>query len=87
MPGKARCIRSVQAAYPEQSRSRWMRRKRRNMAMNEKPKILIADDSEINRALLKEILGDGYDYLEAEDGAAAVELMRQRTDKIGRAHV
>ena len=57
-----------------------MRRKRRNMAMNEKPKILIADDSEINRALLKEILGDGYDYLEAEDGAAAVELMRQRTD-------
>ena len=29
-----------------------MRRKRRNMAMNEKPKILIADDSEINRALL-----------------------------------
>ena len=48
--------------------------------MNEKPKILITDDSEINRALLKEILGDGYDYLEAEDGAAAVELMRQRTD-------
>ena len=48
--------------------------------MSEKPKILIADDSEINRALLKEILGDGYDYLEAEDGAAAVELMRQRTD-------
>ena len=48
--------------------------------MNEKPKILIADDSEINRALLKEILGDGYDYLEAEDGVAAVELMRQRTD-------
>ena len=48
--------------------------------MNEKPKILIADDSEINRALLKEILGDGYDYLEAEDGTAAVELMRQRTD-------
>ena len=29
------------------------------MAMNEKPKILITDDSEINRALLKEILGDG----------------------------
>ena len=50
------------------------------MAINEKPKILIADDSEINRALLKEILGDGYDYLEAADGAEAVELMRQRTD-------
>ena len=26
------------------------------MAMNEKPKILIADDSEINRALLKEMI-------------------------------
>ena len=28
--------------------------------MNGKQKILIADDSEINRALLMEILGDGY---------------------------
>ena len=73
-------IQSVRTVCPEQSRDRKMRRKGRNMAMNEKPKILIADDSEINRALLKEILGDGYDYLEAEDGAAAVELMRQRTD-------
>ena len=34
--------------------------------MNGKQKILIADDSEINRALLMEILGDGYEYLEAE---------------------
>ena len=33
--------------------------------MNVKQKILIADDSEINRALLMEILGDGYEYLEA----------------------
>ena len=33
-----------------------MRRKRRNMAMNEKPKILIADDSEINRSMLADIL-------------------------------
>ena len=31
--------------------------------MNGKQKILIADDSEINRALLMEILGDGYEYL------------------------
>ena len=80
MLGKTYYIQSVRTVHPEQSRDRRLRRKRRNMAMNEKPKILIADDSEINRALLKEILGDGYDYLEAEDGAAAVELMRQRTD-------
>ena len=38
--------------------------------MNVKQKILIADDSEINRALLMEILGDGYEYLEAENGVA-----------------
>ena len=48
--------------------------------MSEKQKILIVDDSEINRAMLKEILGDGYAYLEAEDGVSAIELMRERTD-------
>ena len=48
--------------------------------MNVKQKILIADDSEINRALLMEILGDGYEYLEAENGTRAVELLREHTD-------
>ena len=48
--------------------------------MDVKQKILIADDSEINRALLMEILGDGYEYLEAENGVRAVELLREHTD-------
>lgn len=48
--------------------------------MDAKQKILIADDSEINRAMLKEILGDGYEYLEAENGTQAVEILRRRTD-------
>ena len=48
--------------------------------MNVKQKILIADDSEINRALLMEILGDGYEYLEAENGVRAVELLREHTE-------
>ena len=48
--------------------------------MNVKQKILIAGDSEINRALLMEILGDGYEYLEAENGVRAVELLREHTD-------
>ena len=48
--------------------------------MNVKQKILIADDSEINRVLLMEILGDGYEYLEAENGVRAVELLREHTD-------
>ena len=48
--------------------------------MNEKQKILIADDAEINRALLKEILGEGYEYLEAKNGMEAVETLRAHTD-------
>lgn len=48
--------------------------------MDPKQKILIVDDSEINRALLKEILGDGYEYLEAENGVRAVEILRERAD-------
>ena len=43
-------------------------------------KILIVDDSEINRAMLKEILGEGYEYLEAENGLRAIEILRRRTD-------
>ena len=34
--------------------------------MSEKEKILIADDSAMNRAILTEMLGDGYEILEAE---------------------
>ena len=48
--------------------------------MDPKQKILIVDDSEINRALLKEILGDGYEYLEAENGVRAVEILCGRAD-------
>jgi len=35
----------------------------------EKQKILIADDSEMNRALLVDILEDQYDIVEADNGA------------------
>lgn len=31
--------------------------------MDGKQKILIVDDSEMNRAILTSILGDGYDFL------------------------
>ena len=31
--------------------------------MSEKQKLLIVDDSEFNRDILKEILGNNYDYL------------------------
>lgn len=40
-----------------------------------KQKILIADDSEINRALLIEILENQYDIVEAENGVEAIALL------------
>lgn len=41
----------------------------------EKQKILIVDDSEMNRALLIEILENQYDIEEAENGVAAIEIL------------
>lgn len=43
--------------------------------MDKKPKILIADDSYMNREILSDILGDTYVYSMAENGVQAVELM------------
>ena len=40
-------------------------------------KILIVDDSEMNREILKAILGEGYKYTEAVDGAQALRMLRQ----------
>lgn len=45
-----------------------------------KRKILIADDSALNREMLTEILGDDYDYIYAENGKKALSLMEQSTD-------
>ena len=43
--------------------------------MSEKQKLLIVDDSELNRDILKEILGSSYDYLEAENGNQAIQIL------------
>ena len=48
--------------------------------MSDKQKILIADDSELNRALLAEILGGEYEYLYAENGAEALACIERRAD-------
>ena len=50
--------------------------------MNRKAKILIADDSEINRAMLSDILAPDYEVLEAADGEAAVACMEQQHTEI-----
>ena len=42
-----------------------------------KPKILIVDDSDMNRELLTEILKQDYEILEAENGEAALKMLEQ----------
>ena len=43
----------------------------------EKNRLLIADDSKMNREILKEILGDEYIVTEAKDGTEAIELLKK----------
>ena len=45
-------------------------------------KILIVDDSEINRELLSDILSDEYEVLEAENGLSATDLINRAKDEI-----
>ena len=42
-----------------------------------KPKILIVDDSDMNREILTEILKQDYEILEAENGEAALKMLEQ----------
>nr|WP_033140155.1 diguanylate cyclase [uncultured Blautia sp.] len=47
----------------------------------EKQKILIVDDSEMNRAFLVDILEERYDVIEADNGVEAISLLsKQRSD-------
>ena len=43
-------------------------------------RILIADDSKMNQQLLSEILGTRYDYLYADDGVQALDLLHEHFD-------
>ena len=43
--------------------------------MNKRQKILIVDDAKFNRNILKEFLGETYDYLEAENGNQAIQMI------------
>lgn len=45
-------------------------------ALQKKYKILIVDDSEINRMILSEILKNDYDIIEADSGEKALELLQ-----------
>ena len=43
----------------------------------QKQKILIVDDSEMNRSILADMLGEEYEILEAEDGVQAVAALQK----------
>lgn len=45
-------------------------------------KVLIVDDSEMNRSILSEMLGGEYDIIEAENGAEAVNILRKESVNI-----
>ena len=45
--------------------------------MNKRQKILIVDDAKFNRDILKEFPGETYDYLEAENGNQAAQIMEE----------
>ncbi len=52
------------------------------LSIEPKQKILIVDDSELNRAILADMLDDEYEIVEAEDGLQGVGLLQQRSAEI-----
>lgn len=44
----------------------------------EQQTIMVVDDAEINREMLKDILGDQYHYIEAADGRQAIRLLEKQ---------
>lgn len=52
------------------------------MGKQQKKKILIADDSPMNRALILEMLEDQFEILEAENGKVAVELLSEHRQEL-----
>ena len=43
--------------------------------MDKRQRVLIVDDAKLNRDILKEILGETYNYLEAENGNQAIQMI------------
>ena len=49
---------------------------------SDKQKILIVDDSEMNRSILADMLGEEYEIMEAEDGNEGVAMLQQHSSEI-----
>lgn len=52
------------------------------MVTQRRKKILIADDSEMNRDLLAAILEDEYDIVQANDGVKAVDYLQKHAEEL-----
>lgn len=50
--------------------------------MKERTTILIAEDVEINRSILKEMFEEQYEVAEAEDGQVAIDYLKENGDKV-----
>ena len=50
--------------------------------MQEKSRVLLVDDSKMNRMMLAEILGDSYHVLEAENGKECIEKLQEEAGNI-----
>ena len=50
--------------------------------LSDKQKILIVDDSEMNRSILADMLGEEYEIMEAEDGNEGVAMLQQHSSEI-----
>ncbi|MDD2959778.1 MAG: EAL domain-containing protein [Lachnospiraceae bacterium] len=50
--------------------------------MEERQKILIVEDEDVNRRIVKKILADQYDILEAENGAVAWEMISEEESNV-----
>ena len=54
------------------------RRENGNNAAEKNARILIVDDSEMNRDMLSDMLSDDYDIVEAADGEEALSILKER---------
>ena len=50
--------------------------------MNVRKKILIVDDSEMNRSLLEDMLSGDFDIIEAENGMEAAGILHNQSHEI-----
>ena len=51
--------------------------------MKNKERILIVEDDKINRRILKHLLAEKYDLLEAENGSEAWEIIQENKTTLG----